>query len=75
MRIETFTTGDFVAHRINHLCDSKISAWFKPDGTLLDCERIDRLNRSYPIPQNSPLRVDLSKIGQAHARHKRGPSQ
>ncbi len=55
MQIATFSTGGFVAHkyRIPGI-KSKFSVWFNRDGFAHDAERIDRLNRSMPVPENSP---------------------
>lgn len=64
MTVSRFTNGNYVVHHIRlpwHA--SWYSAWFAPDGTLLDCER--RVNhRSYEIPASwRKTRDALQRVG------------
>ena len=61
--------GGFVIHKIRapEWC-GRCSAWYAKDGTLLDAERFDRLNRNYPIKRNGPSWRRLASIGEAFTR-------
>ena len=46
---------------------SRYSAWFDGSGFLVDCERIDSRNRSYPCTKNEI--ADLQKGGWSAKQH------
>lgn len=50
MQVQQYTTGGYVAHKMQvpgSRC--RFSAWFNEQGVLDDCERIDASGRSYPV--------------------------
>lgn len=49
IQIQKFVTGGFVAHKMTVPgSPCRFSAWFTPDGVLIDAERIDSAGRGYP---------------------------
>lgn len=61
-----FENGGFVIHKITlpgSCC--KFSAWFSPEGKLLDAERINSLGRSLHV--NHAQRDALKRIGARRA--------
>jgi hypothetical protein len=49
IQIQKFTQGGFVAHKMTvQGSPCLFSAWFTPEGVLVDAERIDRAGRGYP---------------------------
>ena len=63
MHKNPFPNGGFVLHKITHLSKGKISAWYRPDGSLYDCHLIDSMNRTQGIVINGPLWKKLAKLG------------
>lgn len=60
MQIARFSNGGFAIHAITHLCASRVSAWFDPQGVLLDAEYPER-NR--PVSATGHVRTALIAMG------------
>jgi len=69
MQMFTFQDGGFVLHKIAGVIHgANISAWYSPDGALLNAEyRIVRGNTVRPIPARMRLvREELQRKGALH---------
>lgn len=69
MQMFTFQDGGFVLHKIASVIhNATISAWYSPDGALLDAEyRIGRSDTVRPIPARMRLvREELRRKGALH---------
>jgi len=69
MQMFTFPDGGFVLHKIaNVIHGATISAWYSPDGALLDAEyRIGHSDTVRPVPARMRLvREELQRKGQLH---------
>ena len=48
-----FSDGSYVGHNVkvnSNVSPMKFSVWFSAEGSLTDCEAIDKLGRSRPVP-------------------------
>ena len=64
MQIKRFSNGGYVAHKVYvDGMSSKFSAWFNAKGELLDVERFDRMQRSYPVNANSRAWKAIARVG------------
>jgi hypothetical protein len=71
MQISTFNGGGgFVIHRITGNFKGRASAWFSPDGSILDAEQFvrDGCNSTRPVKQDGPMWQFLARIGKRYAR-------
>lgn len=64
MQFHNFTNGGCVAHKLT-LPDSpmRFSAWFNAAGHIVDCEGIDRLNRSRPATRRQIIKLAARYAG------------
>lgn len=68
MRKCNFSNGGYVLHKINLPAfeSNRYSAWFDESGKMLDCERIDSLERSREVQRDSKAWQMLETIGQRY---------
>ncbi len=59
-----FHTGGFVLHKVELSVSTKtFSAWYDPEGNLIDAEGFDIRGRSTAVRENYPAWLELQEIG------------
>jgi hypothetical protein len=62
-----FQGGAFVLHRIPHDGIQQVTAWYAPDGNLLDAEGYDCCDRVHAIKPGGPVWRHAQKVGKREA--------